>query len=300
MIVKAQLPNQQRTTVSIPPGMTIREALGKALKLRKLEPDMCTVYRLSPENPLSKQKIDWDVDVAMLKGDEILVETKNRVPMHTQLSHNFAKSYLTLSKCHFCQEFLMTGIRCLTCGIEFHRNCSSSVPKLCEPTIEPIHAQRDLLQLQQLLPIGKQPLNRELLEEKWEIDGKEVTRLRKIGQGSFATVYEGNWHGKVALKELNVKNPTPAQLQNFKNEVLVLKRTRHANILLFLGYVLKPTLLIVTQLCRGHSLYKHLHVKEGLEFTNCEIMTIAMGVARGMEYLHAKNILHRDLKSNSK
>jgi len=45
----------------------------------------------------------------------------------------------------------------------------------------------------------------------------------RIGSGSFGTVYRGLWHGPVAIKKLNVKDPTPAQLQAFKNEVAVLR-----------------------------------------------------------------------------
>lgn len=284
-LVKAQLPNQQRTTVSIPTGMTIREALAKALKLRKLEPDMCLVFRLCPQSQ-TKQRIDWDVDVAMLKGDEVIVETKDKVPMHTQLSHNFAKCYF--SKCHFCPLRIVIGFRCLTCRTDFHDKCFRLLPKLCEPAIEHSNYYRHLL-----------ARSNEPLEERWEIDGDEIVRGARIGQGSFATVYKGKWHGPVALKELNVKDPTPAQLQDFKNEVVVLKKTRHPNVLLFVGYVLKPELIIVTQWCKGRSLYKHLHVEDRQEFTNCEIKSIAIGVAQGMEYLHAKNILHRDLKSNN-
>jgi tRNA A-37 threonylcarbamoyl transferase component Bud32 len=376
--IKAWLPNQQHTTVSIQPNETIRDALTKKLKLRKLEPDMCTVFIQSPDGK-PKQQIDWDVEVSMLKGYNIIVENKDKVPMHTQLSHNFAKSYFTLSKCHFCQEVLITAISCLTCGIKFHRNCSNSVPKLCEPAIEHSNYYRHLL----ARPSGFSPTNalstsesptnttwpirprarsadenskhktksshnhhtaneqsnapsqnhdiyvtnyssnsgdyvsgainnpitniltptnqsrNHLLEEKWEIDGKEITREQRIGQGSFATVYKGNWHGPVALKELNVKKPTAKQLQDFKNEVAVLKKTRHTNILLFIGYVLQPELIIVTQWCKGRSLYKHLHVEDSRTFTNCEIKDIALGIAQGMEYLHAKHIIHRDLKSNN-
>lgn len=415
-IIKARLPNQERTTVSQPPGMTIREALTKKLGTRYLEPDMCIVYRLG-SNGQAKQRIDWDCDVAHLKGDEIIVETKDRIPMHTQLSHNFAKSYFFPSKCHFCQEFLLVGIRCLTCGIEFHRNCASSVPKLCEPAIEHSNYYRHLLARSsgfsptntlstsesptntnrtirqrarsadenskykqtktsnqtsdqvnnanahassevaggtntdhscdgshgpntnsnsnyhnnftsptsgsnsqshfstRAMPLSNhepqnQPMsprevpqtssNRELLEERWFIDGRDIKRGECIGQGSFATVYKGSWHGPVALKELKVKDPSPAQLQDFKNEVVVLKKIRHANVLLFLGYTLTPRLTIVTQWCKGRSLYKHLHVEERVDFTNNEIKNIALGVAQGMDYLHAKNIIHRDLKSNSK
>lgn len=403
-LVKAKLPNQQRTIISIPTGMTIREALGKSLRRRQLEPDMCTVFRLSPQCD-TKQRIDWEVDVAMLGGDEILVETKDRVPMHTQLSHNFAKSFSILSRCRFCKTVILgTGIRCLTCGIEFHKNCFSLVPKLCEPALEngcyyrhllarsngfspnnnnisnsesptntnmPIRPRarsadenskhksktaiqnhldqskangsncnynynlnqmRDEFQADEtgnhLLPYSASPrmssisqhpspstpkefhshqqssstpqmANRELLEERWEIPNDEITVGPRIGQGSFATVYMGNWHGPVALKKLNVKNPTQVQLQAFKNEVIILRKIRHPNILLFLGYVLEPELTIVTQWCKGRSLHKHLHVEERREFTNCEIKEIAVGVAQGMEYLHAKNILHRDLKSNN-
>lgn len=459
--LKAQLPNQQRTIARVPPGTTIKEALGKALRLRRLEPDMCEVFRLSTKGGHTRQRIDWDADVAMLQGDEIIVEAKDKVPMTTQLSHNFVKCY-TWGKCRFCQDVMMTGIRCLTCGIEFHRNrnCSSRVPPLCEPfheygnycrhllarstgfsptntltatespknTSRPIrprarsadenskHKSRSSANHQvdqspaknaattsntstgptvttstanntistnnhinassnadhhhhndhknpsssnhtqsnnpnglvsnhlqpnytsnmnptfnfgytttnanslstfnnghlqqpntpkehqpqiQLSPSTHQVPNRELLEEKWEIDGDEITRGPRIGQGSFATVYMGNWHGPVALKELNVKKPTEAQLQDFKNEVIVLKKTRHANVLLFVGYVIKPELIIVTQWCKGRSLYKHLHVEDRRKFTNCEIRNIALGVAQGMEYLHAKNIIHRDLKSNN-
>lgn len=290
-LVKAQLPNQQRTTVSIPAGMTIREALTKALKLRKIEPDMCTVFRLSPHSQI-KQQIDWDVDVSMLKGDEIVVETKDRLPAHTHLSHNFSPTTLFAHrKCHFCQEKLFSGFRCSTCGIVFHKNCADSVPKLCEPAVNIEHNNS----YEHLLARSN-----ELLEEKWEIDSNEIKRGPRIGQGSFATVYIGNWHGPVALKELNVKNPTRAQLDDFKKEVIFLKKTRHANVLLFIGYVLKPELIIVTQWCKGQSLYKHLHVEDKRKFTNHEIKNIAIGVAQGMDYLHFKNIIHRDLKSSSK
>ena len=34
---------------------------------------------------------------------------------------------------------------------------------------------------------------------------------------------------------LNVVNPSPAQLTAFRNEVAVLRKTRHTNVLLFIG-----------------------------------------------------------------
>ncbi|XP_070765888.1 raf-1 proto-oncogene, serine/threonine kinase a isoform X2 [Enoplosus armatus] len=132
----------------------------------------------------------------------------------------------------------------------------------------------------------------------WEIEASEVYLNSRIGSGSFGTVYKGKWHGDVAVKILKVTNPTPEQFQAFRNEVAVLRKTRHVNILLFMGYMTKDNLAIVTQWCEGSSLYKHLHVLE-TNFKIIQLIDIARQTAQGMDYLHAKNIIHRDMKSNN-
>ncbi|XP_069592887.1 RAF proto-oncogene serine/threonine-protein kinase isoform X1 [Ranitomeya imitator] len=132
----------------------------------------------------------------------------------------------------------------------------------------------------------------------WEIEASEVMLSSRIGSGSFGTVYKGKWHGDVAVKILKVTDPTPEQLQAFRNEVAVLRKTRHVNILLFMGYMTKDNLAIVTQWCEGSSLYKHLHVQE-TKFQMFQLIDIARQTAQGMDYLHAKNIIHRDMKSNN-
>uniref|UniRef100_A0A8C5NDL6 non-specific serine/threonine protein kinase n=1 Tax=Gouania willdenowi TaxID=441366 RepID=A0A8C5NDL6_GOUWI len=132
----------------------------------------------------------------------------------------------------------------------------------------------------------------------WEVHSKEVNIQKRIGTGSFGTVFKGKWHGDVAIKILKVKEPTPEQLQAFKNEMQVLRKTRHVNILLFMGYMTKPNFAIITQWCEGSSLYRHLHVTE-TKFDTMRRIDVARQTAQGMDYLHAKNIIHRDLKSNN-
>ncbi|XP_034393804.1 raf-1 proto-oncogene, serine/threonine kinase a isoform X2 [Cyclopterus lumpus] len=132
----------------------------------------------------------------------------------------------------------------------------------------------------------------------WEIEASEVYLNSRIGSGSFGTVYKGKWHGDVAVKILKVTNPTPEQFQAFRNEVAVLRKTRHVNILLFMGYMTKDNLAIVTQWCEGSSLYQHIHVLE-TNFKIIQLIDIARQTAQGMDYLHAKNIIHRDMKSNN-
>ncbi|KJH50079.1 kinase domain protein [Dictyocaulus viviparus] len=133
-----------------------------------------------------------------------------------------------------------------------------------------------------------------------KIDEKQITLQCKVGSGSFGTVYRGEYFGLVAVKKLNVGEPTLQQLQAFKNEVAVLKKTRHLNVLLFMGWVREPSLAIVTQWCEGSSLYKHIHVVEPhVEFEMSTILDIFKQITLGMNYLHSKNIIHRDLKTNN-
>ena len=87
--------------------------------------------------------------------------------------------------------------------------------------------------------------------DDWEINHDEVKVGARIGSGSYGTVYKGTWHGTCAVKMLNVKDPSQSQIQAFKNEAAVLRKTRHHNILLFMGCMSKPNLAIVTQWCEG-------------------------------------------------
>ncbi|CAI8020549.1 Serine/threonine-protein kinase-transforming protein Rmil [Geodia barretti] len=160
------------------------------------------------------------------------------------------------------------------------------------------------------LPLSKHRRNKSGSEEKsrkkthrdstdeWEIPYQDIQIDEKIGSGSFGTVYKGKWHGPVAIKKLKVTNPTEAQLQAFKNEVSVLRKTRHANIILFMGWTSLPQITIVTQWCEGSTLYRVVHVQE-MKLEMHQMIDVAKQTAQGVDYLHAKNIIHRDLKSNS-
>ena len=124
---------------------------------------------------------------------------------------------------------------------------------------------------------------------------------KPIGSGAYGTVYKGEWYGAVAVKKLNICNPSDDQLNEFHNEVRVLKKTRHDNILLFRGYCHeKDVLAIVTVWCESKTLYHHLHIDDESNFTIATKVNMAKQIAVGMEYLHSKFIIHRDLKSPSK
>ncbi|XP_060039670.1 serine/threonine-protein kinase A-Raf isoform X1 [Erinaceus europaeus] len=116
----------------------------------------------------------------------------------------------------------------------------------------------------------------------WEVPPSEVQLMKRIGTGSFGTVYRGRWHGDVAVKVLKVAQPTAEQAQAFKNEMQVLRKTRHVNILLFMGFMTRPGFAIITQWCEGSSLYHHLHVAD-TRFDMVQLIDVARQTAQGME-----------------
>ncbi len=119
-----------------------------------------------------------------------------------------------------------------------------------------------------------------------------------VHKGTLSSEYSINNIGIVAIKFLSVKNPTPYQEQLFRNEIAILKSSQHENILSFVGCILRPHFAIITEWCPGSSLYRHIHVEE-VNWKMNQLIDIAKQTAAGMEYLHNKNILHRDLKSNN-
>ena len=120
--------------------------------------------------------------------------------------------------------------------------------------------------------------------ENWEISPNDIWVYKNHkGRGSFGTVYQGQYYGNVAVKTLNVKNPSAEQIQAFRNEVAILRKMRHINVLLFMGCVsTKKILAIVTQWCEGSSLHKHIHVEES-KFEMLKILEIARQTSLGME-----------------
>ncbi|RZC89075.1 hypothetical protein C5167_030768 [Papaver somniferum] len=120
----------------------------------------------------------------------------------------------------------------------------------------------------------------------------------KIGQGSCGSVYRGLWCGSdVALKLFVKLDYSDDLLHSCRQEVLLMKRLRHPNVLLFIGAVASPQHLCVMT---DGSLY-HLLQRSSEKLDWRRRVLMALDIARGMNYLHLCNppIVHRDLKSSN-
>ncbi|PIN23244.1 Tyrosine kinase [Handroanthus impetiginosus] len=136
----------------------------------------------------------------------------------------------------------------------------------------------------------------------YEILWEELTIGEQIGQGSCGTVYHALWNGSdVAVKVFSKQEYTDDVIFSFRQEVSLMKRLRHPNILLFMGAVTSPQrLCIVTEFLPRGSLFRLLQ-RSTSKLERRRRIHMALDIARGMNYLHHCNppIVHRDLKSSN-
>ncbi|KAJ8722313.1 hypothetical protein PYW08_004715 [Mythimna loreyi] len=143
------------------------------------------------------------------------------------------------------------------------------------------------------------PRQNSLSMKEWDIPYDELKLFEVIGTGRFGTVYRGSWHGAVAVKVLHVLSDDCVPLDTFKHEVATFRKTRHENLVLFMGACMKPPrLAIVTSLCKGMTLYTHIHLRKD-KFTANKSVIVAQQISQGMGYLHARGIIHKDLKTKN-
>lgn len=142
------------------------------------------------------------------------------------------------------------------------------------------------------------PRQNSLSLKEWDIPYSDLNLLEKIGRGRFGTVHRGHWHGDVAVKLLKEDYLDDERtLEAFKLEVATFKKTRHENLVLFMGACMKPQ-AIVTSLCKGNTLYTHIHLRKD-KFNLNRTTLVAQQISQGMGYLHAREIVHKDLKTKN-
>ncbi|WVZ08369.1 hypothetical protein V8G54_021715 [Vigna mungo] len=141
---------------------------------------------------------------------------------------------------------------------------------------------------------------------------KEATNnfSKKIGKGSFGSVYYGKMSDG---KEVAVKTMTDLSSygnQQFVNEVALLSRIHHRNLVPLIGYCEEEYqhMLVYEYMHNGtlreyiHGLIPHPECSNQKQLDWLSRLRIAEDAARGLEYLHTgcnPSIIHRDVKTSN-
>uniref|UniRef100_A0A803R0J4 non-specific serine/threonine protein kinase n=1 Tax=Cannabis sativa TaxID=3483 RepID=A0A803R0J4_CANSA len=126
---------------------------------------------------------------------------------------------------------------------------------------------------------------------------------KELGDGGFGTVYYGKLHDgrEVAVKRLYESNCR--RVEQFMNEVTILASLRHPNLVSLFGCTSRHShgLLLVYEYIQNGTVADHLHgqrAKPGALAWPMRLK-IAIETACALAYLHASDIVHRDVKTTN-
>ncbi|KAL7616434.1 hypothetical protein Lser_V15G03263 [Lactuca serriola] len=138
---------------------------------------------------------------------------------------------------------------------------------------------------------------------------ENFSQQRRIGSGGFGAVYKAqlseHWKSlTVAIKRL--AQDSHQGEREFRNELEMISKFHHENIISFIGYCDQGgEMIIVYEYAINRSLDHHLQNRSKMGcITWIQRLTICIGAARGLNYLHSgvgqhNRVIHRDVKSSN-
>ncbi|CAI8587265.1 unnamed protein product [Vicia faba] len=132
----------------------------------------------------------------------------------------------------------------------------------------------------------------------------DFSDINKLGQGGFGVVYKGVLPdgNEIAVKRLSRKSWQG--IEELKNEIILIAKLQHKNLVRLLGYVLEGNeKILIYELVSNRSLDQFIfdpNKRPILDWNTC--YGIIGGIARGLLYLHEESrlkVIHRDLKPNN-
>ena len=131
----------------------------------------------------------------------------------------------------------------------------------------------------------------------WIIDHNEISIMNIVGEGGSGVIYLGKYHDTtVAVKQLHGDNLSSSDKKEFYEESKLAFNLHFKHVVQLFGVTKSAPYYIVMEYMAKGSLADYL-VKEKKQLTWERKLKLALKTARGLAFLHEKEIIHRDMKS---
>lgn len=136
------------------------------------------------------------------------------------------------------------------------------------------------------------------------LDDYECIRL--LGEGSFGKVYlmrdKTRLRKYVCVKKIKIKNIPKKEREAVKNEVDLLRKLNHPNIVRYIDSFLSSngeSLCIAMEYCDGGDLSSQIKAAKRNLFSENKILHWFVQISLGLHHMHTNRVLHRDLKTQN-
>ncbi|XP_015057835.1 probable leucine-rich repeat receptor-like protein kinase At5g49770 [Solanum pennellii] len=124
-----------------------------------------------------------------------------------------------------------------------------------------------------------------------------------VGSGGYGKVYKGTLPDGQLIAIKRAGQASKQGALEFKTEIEILSRFHHKNVVSLVGFCFRQgEQMLVYEFIPNGSLKESLSGKSGIKLDWKRRLRIALGAARGLQYLHDHvdpPIIHRDIKSNN-
>ncbi|MEN2496548.1 MAG: hypothetical protein MHMPM18_001052 [Marteilia pararefringens] len=220
------------------------------------------------------------------------------------------KAFSSKIECHHCSSSISSGKynTCEACKNNYHLKCSALTANDCGISKELIDA---ILGEDKDEPgvIASRQVNDKIIKDdatsqplNLNMQYSNFRYLKIIGEGSFGIVYQALYLPKreaMALKSISMIIKDDDDILSLQNEIDVMKALRdHPFIIETCGiFKAKGSIFIAMEICASGNLFDYVDKNGSLDSRKLE--KVAAQLIDGVCYMHSKEIIHRDIKSEN-